>query len=94
MLSSNLFLLSLGALALVVASILGFVLYFAAKNPHAKPHAAPRNVRLRYDSLRASFREAVELIEANIAARGERYGVPWVLVLNEGVDAGRLPVAQ
>lgn len=51
-------------------------------------------MRLRSDTLRASFRHAVELIEANIATRNERYNIPWVLVLNEGADAGRLPIAQ
>ncbi|MCY0386968.1 type VI secretion system protein [Robbsia sp. Bb-Pol-6] len=94
MLSNHLFLLSLGVLALVVAAVLGFVLYLAARNPHAQPQAGSRHARLRHDSLRSSFRAAVELIEANIASRDERYGVPWVLVLNEGEDAARLPVAQ
>ena len=49
---------------------------------------------MRFYSLRNSFRQAVELIEANIAARSERYSIPWVLVLNEGAARGQLPIEQ
>lgn len=94
MLTSNLFLLSLAVLILVVCAVLGVVVYFALHGAQAKPNAERKIVRLRTDSLRSAFREAVELIEGNIASRAERYNVPWVLVLNEGDEPRALPIAQ
>ncbi len=94
MLTSNLFLLSVVVLTLVVLAVLGLVLYFARHGAHKKPEQDRKVVRLRSDSLRNAFRQAVELIEANIAARGERYRIPWIMVLNEGDGSGGLPIAQ
>lgn len=94
MLSNSLFLWSLAALIGVLLAILGFILYVAARQAHAKPGADPKLVKLRFDSLRNSFRNAVDIIEANIAARSERYGIPWVLVLNEGQTNSALPIEQ
>lgn len=94
MLTSNLFLLSIAALALVVCAVLGGVLYFAMRHAQQKPAAERKVVRLRADSLRSTFHQAVELIEANIATRAERYNIPWVMVLNEGDGAQALPIAQ
>ncbi|CAG9252851.1 IcmF-related protein [Paraburkholderia unamae] len=94
MLTSNLFLLSIAALTLVVCAVLGAVLYFAMRHGQPKPAADRKVVRLRADSLRSTFHQAVELIEANIASRAERYNIPWVMVLNEGDDARTLPIAQ
>lgn len=94
MLTSNLFLLSVVVLTLVVFAVLGIVLYFARHGAHKKPEQDRKVVRLRSDSLRNAFRQAVELIEANIAARGERYRIPWIMVLNEGDGSGGLPIAQ
>lgn len=94
MLKDNLFLLSLGVLILLVLAVLGIIFYFAMRRAGVKPGADPRVVKLRFDSLRSSFRQAVELIEGNIASRGERYGIPWVLVLNEGSDQRQLPIEQ
>ncbi|MDE1180922.1 type VI secretion system protein [Paraburkholderia sp.] len=97
MLTSSLFLLSLALLIIVVCAVLGVVFYFALHGAQAKPNAERKIVRLRTDSLRSAFRQAVELIEGNIASRAERYNVPWVLVLNEGGqgdDARALPIAQ
>ena len=94
MLTSNLFLLSLAVLILVVVAVLGAVVYFAAHNAQSKPTAARKIVRLRADSLRNAFRQAVELIEGNIASRSERYNVPWVMVLSEGDDPRPLPISQ
>lgn len=94
MLTSNLFLVSVGVLTLVVLAVLGAVLYFAAQRARAKPAAERKIVRLRTDSLRTAFRQAIELVEGNIAARAERYNIPWILVLNEGADARPLPIAQ
>jgi type VI secretion system protein ImpL len=95
MLTSNLFLLSIAVLTLVVCVVLGAVLYFALHGANNKPAAADRKiVRLRSDSLRSAFREAVELIEGNIASRAERYNIPWIMVLGEGEDPRPLPIAQ
>lgn len=93
-LRDNLFLAALGLLTLVVLAVLGLVLYVAMRNASAKPGSDPKLAKLRFDSLRNSFRQAVELIEGNIAARSERYGIPWVLVLNEGLEPGALPIEQ
>ncbi len=94
MLRDNLFLASLGVLIVLVLLALGLVLYFAMRRSAVKPGSDPKIVKLRFDSLRSSFRQAVELIEGNIAARGERYSIPWVLVLNEGKDNRQLPIEQ
>lgn len=94
MLRDNLFLASLGILIVLVLVVLGLVLYFAVRRSAAKPGSDPKIVKLRFDSLRSSFRQAVELIEGNIASRGERYSIPWVLVLNEGQDNRPLPIEQ
>jgi type VI secretion system protein ImpL len=93
-LQDNLFLASLALLILIVLAVLGLVLYFAMRGAAAKPGSDPKLVKLRFDSLRNSFRQAVELIEGNIAARSERYGIPWVLVLNEGLEQRGLPIEQ
>jgi len=94
MLKDNLFLASLALLIAVLLVILGLVLYFAIRRAEAKPGSDPKIVKLRFDSLRSSFRQAVELIESNIAARKERYSIPWVLVLNEGKESRQLPIEQ
>ncbi len=94
MLRDNLFLASLGLLILLVLAVLGLVLYLAIRRSNTKAANDPKIARLRFDSLRNSFRQAVELIETNIASRGERYSIPWVLVLNEGANSGQLPIEQ
>jgi type VI secretion system protein ImpL len=94
MLTSNLFLLSIAVLTLVACAVLGAVIYFALHGSHAKPAAERKIVRLRSDSLRSAFRQAVELIEGNIASRAERYNIPWIMILNEGDDPRPLPIAQ
>ncbi|AQV98967.1 type VI secretion protein IcmF [Cupriavidus necator] len=94
MLTSNLFLISIAVLTLVALAVLGAVLYFAAQRARARPAAERKIVRLRTDSLRTAFRQAIELVEGNIASRAERYNIPWILVLNEGEDARPLPIAQ
>jgi hypothetical protein len=94
MLTSNLFLLSLALLIVVVCTVLGTVVYFAAHGDKNKAAGDRKIVRMRTDSLRNAFRQAVELIEGNIASRAERYNVPWILVLNEGEDPRALPIAQ
>ena len=94
MLNQNLFLISLGVLIVLVLLVLGLVLYFAVRRADVKPAADPKRIKMRFDSLRSSFRQAVELIESNIATRRERYSLPWVLLLNEGADQQQLPIEQ
>ena len=94
MLTSNLFLLSIAVLTLVVCIVLGAVIWFALHGSDTKPTAERKIVRLRSDSLRSTFRQAVELIEGNIASRAERYSIPWIMILNEGDDPRPLPIAQ
>jgi type VI secretion system protein ImpL len=94
MLRDNLFLASLAVLILLVVAVLGLVLWMAVRRSSAKGAADPKMAKLRFDSLRNSFKQAVELIEANIASRSERYSIPWVLVLNEGGSQGALPIEQ
>lgn len=94
MLKENLFLISLGILIVLVLLVLGLVLFFAVRRTDAKPAADPKRIKMRFDSLRSSFRQAVELIESNIASRRERYSLPWVLLLNEGAEQQQLPISQ
>jgi type VI secretion system protein ImpL len=94
MLKDNMFLLSLAVLIVLVLLVLGMVLYVAARRSDAKPATDPKRIKMRFDSLRSSFRQAVELIESNIASRRERYSLPWVLVLNEGEQQQGLPIEQ
>ena len=94
MLTDHMFLISIAVLALVVVCVLGLVLFFAARRSSAKPSQDPKVAKLRFDSLRSSFRQAVELIENNIASRSDRYSIPWIMVLNEGDHQNQLPIAQ
>lgn len=94
MLSDNLFLTAIAVLIVLVLVILATVLYFASRQTESKPGQDPKLVKLRFDSLRSSFKQAVELIENNIVSRSERYSIPWVLVLNEGQSERQLPVEQ
>lgn len=83
-LSENLAIVTLLALTLVVLGLLALVVWAAVtREAQQEPGKAPAMVRLQFDTLKQSFRRAVELIEANIVARPERYNVPWALVLNE-----------
>lgn len=94
MLTDQLFLLSIAALTVVVLLVLGMVIFFAARRSHTKNAGDPKVARIRFDSLRSSFRQAVELIESNIASRADRYSIPWIMVLNEGSDNRQLPIEQ
>lgn len=95
-LKDNLVLLSLLVLIVLVLALLGFVLRVATRPDKGKEAGAASRtlVRLRNDTLRASFRQAVELIEENLAARAQRYSLPWVLVLNEGERPQPLALAR
>jgi type VI secretion system protein ImpL len=94
MLTNQWFLAALVLLIVVVLVVLVTVVYFGLRRSEAKPGSDPKLVKLRFDSLRSSFKQAVELIEANIVARSERYSIPWVLVLNESQTVRYLPLVQ
>lgn len=85
---------SLLALVVLVLIVLGFILWVASRPEKENRGQAKRLVRMRNDTLRASFRHAVELIEANIAGRSQRLTLPWVLVLNEGAEPDPLPIGH
>jgi type VI secretion system protein ImpL len=94
-LSDNTAIVTLLALTLLVLLLLGVVVWAAMKGAgQADKAAAPKERRISTDSLRQSFRVAVELIEANLAARAERYNLNWTLVLNEGTQGRELPLVQ
>lgn len=94
MLTDQLFLISIAVLTVIVLLVLGMVLFFAARRSSTKNASDPKVARIRFDSLRSSFRQAVELIEGNIASRADRYSIPWIMVLNEGSDNRQLPIEQ
>lgn len=97
-LSENLVIVALLALTLIALALLGLVFWAALHNedPAKKRQAARPKISL--DSLKQSFRSAIELIEANLATRSERYNLAWSLVLNEGSGDGdddrQLPLVQ
>ncbi len=81
-------------LVVLVLLVLGFVFWVASRPEKENRGAARQLVKMRNDSLRASFRQAIELIEANIADRSQRLTLPWVLVLNEGHESKPLPLGE
>lgn len=94
-LSDNTAIITLLALTLLVLLLLGVVVWAAMKGAGEAGKPAPVKPRLlSADSLKQSFRVAVELIENNLAARGERYNLNWTLVLNEGKHGRELPLVQ
>ncbi|WP_426343223.1 type VI secretion protein IcmF/TssM N-terminal domain-containing protein [Pseudoduganella sp. R-32] len=92
-LSDNLAIVSLLLVTLLVLALLAVVVSAALRAPGQDAGAAAPAPKLASDSLRQSFRTALELIEANLATRAERYKLCWTLVLDEGSGAG-LPLAQ
>lgn len=52
-----------------------------------------RRIALDLRRLRSSFRAAVRTIETNLADRDKRYGLPWVVLLQEG-DASARPALE
>ena len=48
-----------------------------------------RRALLDIGRLRASFDEAVSIIERHIADRSKRYDIPWVVLLHDGDDSAR-----
>ncbi|RYE89826.1 MAG: hypothetical protein EOO78_32540, partial [Oxalobacteraceae bacterium] len=93
-LADNTAIVTLLVLTLLVLLLLGVVVWAAMKGAgQAGKPDVPKERRISSDSLRQSFRVAVELIEANLAARAERYNLNWTLVLNEG-GGHELPLTQ
>lgn len=94
-LSDNLALIALVALTLIVLLVLALVVWSAVQGSGPAEHNAatrPEARQMSLDSLKQSFRRAVELIEANLAGRSERYKLSWALVLNEGEPGHELPL--
>jgi type VI secretion system protein ImpL len=95
MLRDNLLTIFLLGLIILVLALLGFVVWASLRQQKRldKPNEQ-KPERLDVESLKQSFRRAVELIEANIVSGAERYNIPWVLVLNDGQGAAGLPLVQ
>ncbi|NHZ83173.1 hypothetical protein F2P44_28440 [Massilia sp. CCM 8695] len=94
-LSDNLAIATLLLVTLLVLILLGLIINAALRGT-AQGGAAHADRKLRTlgaESLRQSFRSAVELIESNLAARHERYKLSWTLLLNDSAQ-GPLPLAQ
>ncbi|WP_233575874.1 type VI secretion system protein [Noviherbaspirillum saxi] len=93
--SDNTAILTLLSLTLIVLLLLGIVIWAAMKGAEKQDKPAEQKPRLiSADSLKHSFRSAVELIESNLAVRSERYDLSWTLILNEGKEGRELPLVQ
>lgn len=78
---------------LLVILLLAIVISAALRGASQQNGAAGKQRLLGSESLRQSFRSAVELIESNLATRAERYNLSWTLLLND--SAGRdVPLVQ
>lgn len=87
--------MTLLGLIVVVLILLGVVVWAAVRGAdEAKKPQTSQIALLSVDSLKQSFRNAVELIETNVVARAERYNIPWVLVINEKGGSEGLPLVQ
>lgn len=93
-LKDQLSVIALLVMILLVLAVLALVVRVATRAEGDERQPRRLIPRLRSDTLRSSFRQAVELIEANLAGRAQRYGLPWVLVLDEGDGHDALPLAQ
>lgn len=88
-LSDHLVIVVLAVLTLLLLVLLAFVASAALRGgtQEAGADGGARQRLLGSESLRQSFRNAVALIEANLATRSERYSLSWTLLLND--SAGR-----
>ena len=94
-LSDNMAIATLLLMTLLVMLLFAVVVWAAMKGAEKAERPADQQPRLiSADSLKQSFRVAVELIEGNIAARSERYNLSWTLILNEGKQGRELPLVQ
>lgn len=94
-LSDNTAIVTLLLLTLLVLLLLAVIIWAAMKGAEKEnqpAHGKPRLISA--DSLKQSFRSAVELIESNLAVRSERYNLSWTLILNEDQDGRELPLLQ
>ncbi len=93
-LTDNVAIVALLALSIVFLLLLVVVVLAAVQGAGREDKAAQRAPvrQMNIDSLKQSFRRAVELIESNLAARSERYNLGWTLVLNEGENDRELPL--
>lgn len=83
-------------LVTVLVLVLLAIVVSAALRGGGQPANAGATGKLRVlgsESLRQSFRSAVELIESNLAVRAERYNLSWTLLLNESADR-EVPLVQ
>lgn len=85
---------SLIALAAILFVVLLFLVRVALKHgaPGKQEAAAAAPALIQIDSLKQSFKRAIELIENNLAEHSERYNLPWTLVLNMGQGNEELPL--
>jgi len=94
-LSDNTAIATLLLLTVLVLLLFAVIVWAAMKGAEKAERPADMQPRLiSADSLKQSFRVAVELIEGNIAARSERYNLSWTLILNEGKQGRELPLVQ
>jgi type VI secretion system protein ImpL len=94
-LADNLAIVALLALMLIALLVLALVLWAAAQGADRERKAVATATPVRQldlDSFRQSFRRAVELIEANLASRSERYNLSWTLVMHEADNEQLLPL--
>ena len=84
-LSDNLVIAVLLVVTLLVLVLLAVVISAALRSggQGANANGGSKLRLLGSESLRRSFRSAIELIEANLAERAERYNLSWTLLLNE-----------
>ena len=95
LLRDNLLPLFLLGLIIAVLVLLGFVIWASLRKEKSLEKPDDKRLgKLDVESLKQSFKRAVDLIEANIVSGAERYNIPWVLVLNDGPGAGGLPLVQ
>ncbi|MDN2710541.1 type VI secretion system protein [Janthinobacterium sp. SUN118] len=94
-LSDNLAIAVLLLVTLLVLVLLAVVISAALRSggQAATANAGSKLRLLGSESLRLSFRHAIELIEANLAERAERYNLSWTLLLNESTGRA-VPLAQ
>jgi type VI secretion system protein ImpL len=94
-LSDNTAIVTLLLLTLLVLLLLAVIVWAAIKGAEKQDQPEQGKPRLiSADSLKQSFRSAVELIESNLAVRSERYNLSWTLILNEDQDGRELPLVQ
>lgn len=88
--------LALLLLATLLVLVLLAIVVSAALRSSSTPASTGGAKALRlpvHESMRRTFRQAVKLIEANLAGGAERYNLSWTLLLNDSTMAD-VPLAQ